>query len=71
MKTRTLHIAKLIVMVWGLSAAIVSAEDIESIEKQDNQLEYIIVSDTRSEKPLYTILPAIGVVDKNEIGFGT
>ncbi|MCH8847098.1 MAG: TonB-dependent receptor [Proteobacteria bacterium] len=70
MKTRTLHIAKLIVMVWGLSAAMVSAEDIESIEKQDNQLEDITVSATRAEKPLYKIPAAIGVVDKNDIGLG-
>lgn len=70
MKTRTLHIAKLIVMVWGLFAAIVSAEDIDSSEKQDNQLEDIIVSATRAEKPLYKIPAAIGVVDKNDIGFG-
>ncbi len=70
MKIRTLYIAKVIVMVWGLSAAIVSAEDIESTEKQDNQLEDITVSATRVEKPLYKIPAAIGVVDKNDIGLG-
>ena len=59
MKIRTLYIAKVIVMVWGLSAAIVSAEDIESTEKQDNQLEDITVSATRVEKPLYKIPAAI------------
>ena len=57
-------------MVWGLSAAMVSAEDIESTEKQDNQLEDITVSATRVDKPLYKIPAAIGVVDKNDIGFG-
>ncbi len=70
MKIRTLYIAKVIVMVWGLSAAIVSAEDIESTEKQDNQLEDITVSATRVEKPLYKIPAAIGVIDKNDIGLG-
>ena len=70
MKIRTLYIAKVIVMLWGLSAAIVSAEDIESTEKQDNQLEDITVSATRVEKPLYKIPAAIGVVDKNDIGLG-
>jgi iron complex outermembrane receptor protein len=70
MKIRTLYIAKVIVMVWGLSAAIVSAEDIESTKKQDNQLEDITVSATRVEKPLYKIPAAIGVVDKNDIGLG-
>jgi len=70
MKIRTLYIAKVIVMLWGLSAAMVSAEDIESIEKQDNQLEDITVSATRAEKPLYKIPAAIGVVDKNDIGLG-
>jgi len=70
MKIRTLYIAKIIVMVWGLSTAIVSAEDIESTEKQDNQLEDITVSATRIEKPLYKIPAAIGVVDKNDIGLG-
>ncbi len=70
MKIRTLYIANVIVMLWGLSAAIVSAEDIESTEKQDNQLEDITVSATRTDKALYKIPAAIGVIDKNDIGLG-
>ena len=70
MKIKTLHIAKIIVTVWGLSAVVVSAEDIESIEKHDNQLEDITVSATRVDKPLYKIPAAIGVVDSNDIGLG-
>jgi len=67
---RTLYVTKVIFMVWGLSAVIVSAEDIESTENQTSQLEDITVSTTRVEESLYKIPAAIGVVDNNDIGLG-
>jgi len=70
MERRTLYVTKVIFTVWGLSAMIVSAEDIESREKQVEQLGDITVSATRVDKPLYKIPAAIGVVDKNDIGLG-
>jgi iron complex outermembrane receptor protein len=69
-KIRTLYVTKVIVMVWGLSSAIVVAEDIEVIDQQVNQLEDIMVSATRVDEPLYKIPAAIGVVDSNDIGLG-
>ncbi len=70
MERRTLYVTKVIFTVWGLSAMIVSAEDIESREKQVEQLGDITVSATRVEESLYKIPAAIGVVDKNDIGLG-
>ncbi len=70
MKTRTLHIAKVIISALGLSVVIVSAEDIESTEKQANQLEDITVSATRTDKSIYNVPAAVGVVDQNDIGLG-
>jgi len=69
-KISILHVTKVIFMMWGLSAAIVSAEDIESTENQANQLKDITVSATRIDAPLYEIPAAIGVVDSNDIGLG-
>jgi hypothetical protein len=69
-KIRTLYVTKVIVMVWGLSTGIVSAEDIEVIDQQVNQLKDILVSATRVDAPLYEIPAAIGVVDSTDIGLG-
>ncbi len=70
MKIRTLYVTKIIVLVWGLSSAIVLADDIEVIDQQVDQLADIMVSATRVEESLYKIPAAIGVVDNNDIGLG-
>ena len=70
MKTTTINIAKIIIFLWGLSAGIVIAEGLEPTEQQATQLQDVTVSATRTDKSIYDVPAAVGVVDQYDIGLG-